>query len=319
MKLSIIIPVYNAEKYLEECISSVISQSFGDFELLLINDGSTDNSDEICLKFALQDHRVKVFNQTNKGVSSARNIGLFHAKGEWVTFIDSDDYISEDYFSDFVKKESEKFDWLFMDIKRITSAKNPHHLHFDEFRLERKDFIKRFTLYPHFPGPCAKFYKLSIIRDNQIEFDKRLSFGEDALFNLQYLFKCSSMAGLKHGNYFYRAVEGGLSTKIATTKKDQYLYDEILRVLREENVDDDTISSYIKFPLERLFFTTLETEKNYRKKRELFKKMIEDCREELIEFTRNKTPYMSLLCLLVKFRQLNLLIVSSYFRRIIRA
>src|SRR5690606_27273688 len=97
-KVSVIIPVYNAEKYLRECIDSVLAQTFDDFELLLINDGSTDGSGKICDEYAQKDARVKVFHKENGGVSSARNLGLDNAKGEWITFIDSDDWIGENYF-----------------------------------------------------------------------------------------------------------------------------------------------------------------------------------------------------------------------------
>ncbi|MDH8700772.1 glycosyltransferase involved in cell wall biosynthesis [Dysgonomonadaceae bacterium PH5-43] len=95
-KISVIIPVYNVEKYLDKCIQSVLNQTFADFELLLINDGSKDGSGAICDKYAQEDSRVKVFHKENGGVSAARNLGLDNAKGEWVCFVDSDDFILED-------------------------------------------------------------------------------------------------------------------------------------------------------------------------------------------------------------------------------
>lgn len=91
--ISIIVPVYNSEKTLNRCIDSILSQTFHDWELLLIDDGSTDCSGEICDEYAIKDKRVKVFHKGNGGVSSARNVGLNNAKGEWITFIDSDDEI----------------------------------------------------------------------------------------------------------------------------------------------------------------------------------------------------------------------------------
>lgn len=91
--ISIIVPVYNVEKYLEECVESVLSQTFTDYELLLIDDGSTDSSGIICDGYATQDSRIRVFHKSNGGVSSARNLGLDNALGEWVCFIDSDDEI----------------------------------------------------------------------------------------------------------------------------------------------------------------------------------------------------------------------------------
>ena len=98
MKISIIIPVYNVEKYISECIESILKQTYNNFELLLINDGSTDTSGNICDKYAELDKRIRVFHKKNEGVGIARNLGIEHARGEWICFIDSDDWISSDYF-----------------------------------------------------------------------------------------------------------------------------------------------------------------------------------------------------------------------------
>ena len=91
--ISVIVPIYNAEKHLQSCIDSILAQTFTDFELLLINDGSKDNSGSICDEYVIKDNRVRVFHKENGGVSSARNLGLDNAIGEWVTFVDSDDWI----------------------------------------------------------------------------------------------------------------------------------------------------------------------------------------------------------------------------------
>ncbi len=98
-QISIIVPVYNIEKYFHRCVDSILSQTFTDFELLLINDGSNDNSGAICDEYAAKDARIRVFHKENGGVSSARNLGLDNAKGEWITFVDSDDYVKPDYLS----------------------------------------------------------------------------------------------------------------------------------------------------------------------------------------------------------------------------
>lgn len=95
IKISIIVPVYNTEKYLHKCVDSILAQTFPDFEILLVNDGSTDSSRQICESYANKDSRIKVFNKENEGVSSARNVGIENAKGEWITFVDSDDWINE--------------------------------------------------------------------------------------------------------------------------------------------------------------------------------------------------------------------------------
>ena len=100
-KISVIVPVYNAEQYLPHCIDSILAQTFTDFELLLIDDGSKDNSSKICDEYEEKDKRVKVFHKKNGGVSSARNLGLDKAHGEWICFCDSDDCLKSNYLSTF--------------------------------------------------------------------------------------------------------------------------------------------------------------------------------------------------------------------------
>lgn len=100
-KISVIVPVYNAEKYLQCCVDSILAQTFTDFELLLIDDGSRDRSGEICDEYARKDVRVKVFHKENGGASAARNLGLDHANGYYVAFVDSDDYLSAEYLHSF--------------------------------------------------------------------------------------------------------------------------------------------------------------------------------------------------------------------------
>ncbi|MEG1313359.1 MAG: glycosyltransferase, partial [Bacilli bacterium] len=97
-KLSIIVPVYNVDKYINKCIESILAQTFTDFELLLVNDGSLDSSGSICDEYEKKDSRIKVFHKENGGVSSARNLGLENARGEWIAFVDGDDWISPEMY-----------------------------------------------------------------------------------------------------------------------------------------------------------------------------------------------------------------------------
>ena len=93
--ISVIVPIYNVEKYLEKCIESILAQTYTDYELILVNDGSTDGCYEICQKFSKRDVRIKLINKPNGGLSSARNVGIDNSKGDYITFVDSDDYISK--------------------------------------------------------------------------------------------------------------------------------------------------------------------------------------------------------------------------------
>ena len=110
--ISIIIPIYNAEDTLNRCICSILNQTFYDWELLLIDDGSTDLSGELCDEYASKDQRIKVFHKKNGGVSSARNVGLDYAKGEWITFCDSDDFVCPNWLKNYTDNISDGIDLI---------------------------------------------------------------------------------------------------------------------------------------------------------------------------------------------------------------
>ena len=111
-EISVIVPVYKVEEYLPQCIDSILAQTFTDFELLLVDDGSPDRCGEICEEYAGKDTRIRVFHQQNSGVSAARNIGLQHAKGTYIVFVDSDDWVSTDYLLHFLQKTQPELIWI---------------------------------------------------------------------------------------------------------------------------------------------------------------------------------------------------------------
>lgn len=211
-KISIIIPVYNAEKYLRQCLDSVLAQTYSDFEVLLINDGSKDNSGKICDEYAAKDTRFTVFHKENGGVSSARNLGLENAQGEWVTFVDSDDYIADEFLEVFINY-NDQVDFKLMGVKKKNKKQETDHFCFansEVFLLA--EFLSKYSLYQYFAGPWAKFFKAKIIRENKLRFDEALFWGEDALFNIQYLRSCTQIATIRKELYFYREVDTGLAS-----------------------------------------------------------------------------------------------------------
>ena len=139
--ISVIVPVYNTEKYLDECIQSILNQSFTNFELLLIDDGSTDRSGAICDQYAAKDERVRVFHKENGGVSSARNVGLDEAKGEWIAFVDSDDYLLSNALDLITDLENE--DFVICSYQRFIENQNPLSVIYESCRLNTQS-LKRF-------------------------------------------------------------------------------------------------------------------------------------------------------------------------------
>ena len=140
MLVSVIVPVYKAEKWLHRCVDSILAQTMEDFEVLLIDDGSPDRSGEICDEYAAKDSRVWVFHKENGGVSSARNLGLDNAQGEWISFIDSDDWVEVDYLAGLT--ENLDADMISESINIIGSfVEKPEEVKYD--RSSIKDFIEK--------------------------------------------------------------------------------------------------------------------------------------------------------------------------------
>lgn len=195
---SIIIPVYNSEKYLVKCLDSVTEQTFADFEVLLINDGSTDSSGKICDEYAAKDSRFKVFHKENGGVSSARNLGIEVAKGEWIWFVDADDYIRQDAIET-ISKELKKSDIdgvLFGYQKKIDNKLVVYDFpEKGEVKfLGKTEVLKSLyqsVYYPYQGYVWSKIFKSEIINQHKLRFDENIYFNEDRLFCFAYFVGCN--------------------------------------------------------------------------------------------------------------------------------
>ena len=192
--ISIIIPVYNTEKYLSLCIESILSQSFGDFELLLVDDGSIDNSGKICDEYAEKDSRIRVFHKENGGVSSARNLGLDNAKGEWVYFVDSDDELLPGGLQILANGINSDCDIVLGGYNKYNDAGelvNTFH------EGERLIFSKEKSLstiyqfhsdnYPYLGYMWLRLFRRDIIQEKSIRFDSDITIKEDTLFSVKYI------------------------------------------------------------------------------------------------------------------------------------
>ena len=236
-KVSIIVPVYNAENYIEKCIKSILDQSYDFFELILVNDGSSDGSGSICEQLAKSDNRISYHIKNNGGASSARNYALRFAKGEFVTFVDADDYISKDYLNELIKAQKEKdADWTACSYKNINNAKTAYRCNVTEWdkdiylsgpeirqRLAAKVLActsgKR-TL----ASPTCKLYRCSIIVDNDLRFDERLMTCEDQMFNLSYVKHIKSFKYVHKYLYYRNVNDGSLFTGFRPQMPDEYTY-----------------------------------------------------------------------------------------------
>ena len=247
--ISIVVPVYNAESALRQCVDSILKQDFEDYELLLIDDGSKDSSPAICDGYAAKDGRVKVFHKPNGGVSSARNFGLDIALGEWITFIDADDYITEGYFDgvaehdeDFLIKEYKKFD----NSGVVACRGIDSMLGIPVF----SDIISQYVTDSLLRCPWAKFYKRSLIGDLRFLTDMKI--GEDAWFVFNYLAKCKSFSVLPNGEYMVRLAEEPDEVKYAipvdyAVQSLNYLRDAYDGLVKTHHINKGIFLSYIGY------------------------------------------------------------------------
>ncbi|MBT8812006.1 glycosyltransferase family 2 protein [Lactobacillus delbrueckii subsp. bulgaricus] len=224
--VSIIIPVYNCENYIEGCLDSVSHQSYHNLEIIVVNDGSTDNSGKIVKRLVSSDSRIKYFEQANKGVSSARNFGLKQAMGKYCCFVDSDDKIDRDYVSTMIE--------FISDSDLVAFYQNSEYKKLSYEVLEKEQTINLVLDNQQVSGvPWNKMYKMSIIRDNRLEFDKDISMCEDLLFNIEYISFIRTSKVITSSSkrlYFYNERTGS-----ALRKKDERIingalkaYDKIL-------------------------------------------------------------------------------------------
>lgn len=268
--ISIIIPVYNTEQYLRRCINSILDSSCGDFEIILVNDGSTDNSPAICEEYSRQDSRIKVIHQENRGVSSARNHGLDHCQGEWVVFVDSDDFISRDFLNLITRETYQNQDLLLFDFAKFiaghVSADYPvHTVSFsgdNMLQLIRRILVPR-PLYADgsadFRSPCARAYKKSIIDRYSIRFSPSLTVGEDLLFNMEYQLRARSCIYTSVPVYFYDIHEGSATHgfRSGLLKNHAWLQRQLKKLLEQCRMLPVLENEYYSYCLENLTYVLI--------------------------------------------------------------
>lgn len=195
-KYSVIIPVYNAEKTLCRCVDSLLEEQYSNAEIIIVNDGSTDKSGEICQAYAAKEKSIRYVAKENGGVSTARNAGLDAATGKYVLFVDSDDYVSPDYFSMIDRVCNETPGDLIQFSYRYDNGKQYHNTSFSPVNIQtRRLLMPRIVdaiCRKKINGPVAKLYKREIIEQHRLRFPVGVSVGEDRIFNIVYTFYIQS-------------------------------------------------------------------------------------------------------------------------------
>lgn len=229
LKVSIIVPIYNVEKYLRQCVDSLLNQTLREIEVILVDDGSPDGCPSICEEYKKKDARVKVVHKQNGGLSDARNAGMKLVEGEYVAFIDSDDYVDLHMFEKlYAEANKRNLDVCYCDYNfDYDGTTRPANKQKEDLFVDGKDETKAFLLdmvgpLPSYPSDVKYLvsvwhgiYKTSIIRDNHIIYEsERLYPSEDLLFHIDFLSRCERVGYLKDAMYYWRFNPTSLSRKI---------------------------------------------------------------------------------------------------------
>lgn len=206
-KVSIIVPVYKAEKYLHKCVNSIIKQTYRDWELLLIDDGSPDSSGTICDEFANLDSRIRVYHKCNGGVSSARNVGISIASGEFLTFLDSDDWLDLETL-DKCSPYFQEYDVIRFGIINYFSSTCWIDQNID-VSLSKISFLNRIVARDVMLGVCSGIFRKSLFDDYNIYFDESISMGEDWQVLIKTVLHSKSIKLLPYNLYFYNRQNEG--------------------------------------------------------------------------------------------------------------
>lgn len=290
IKVSVIIPVYNGEKYLAECIESLLNQTLKECEFIFVNDGSTDQSKAIIESYKKEDHRVILINQENQGVSVARNAGLKIASGEYVGFVDADDYVNSDLYETM-------YHHIIQDDCDVVITNLGSEMEGQTYTLDypfppntvlNKNFIKNEILpyllkKDNLNSVVNKLYKNRMIKKNNLKFPEGIALGEDGLFNICYFLHADKIMYIPYSGYHYREVAGSATRSIS--KKDYFqgaleAYWQEIPEINDEIIDRQKIIKYKSIKLIHTIlglihiYLTPTSEVSFQERYDYVKKMI---------------------------------------------
>lgn len=289
-EISIIVPIYNAENYLSECINSILEQSYTNFELILVDDGSTDKSIEICKEFNNKDKRIKYIRKENGGVSSARNVGIRNSSGKYIAFVDSDDYIEKDFLKNLINYDG--YDLIIGGYKEFYNHKKGVFIENEKIitlKNNAKDidnlvYQNKVNILLYFPW--NKLYKRSIIVNNNLYFNENLISSEDTIFTIDYLLFSDRIILIPYNNYIYRFFYNIKSKRqISYEKMDVHiniLQNSLMSLESKFNCKLNRIRSMIIYSFAGLFKTYLK-ELDYSSYKSTIKKISKEKRSLILK------------------------------------
>ena len=218
--ISVIIPVYNTEAYLQKCVASVIQQTYRNLEVILVDDGSKKPAHDLCDELAKTDNRIKVIHKKNGGLSSSRNVGIDVSTGDYVSFLDSDDYLAEDFYESLMKSSPSKNTIACSHIVRVdeygmlTHRNDPH---VEGGQISMKEYVRELLLHIGDVSTCSKLFSKSLIGNTR--FDEGI-LNEDLLFMIEMATKAVTLSFTGKIGYYYLVRSGSISTKYGKAIED---------------------------------------------------------------------------------------------------
>lgn len=256
-KISVILPIYNVEKYLKDAIDSVINQTYTNLEIILVDDGSPDNSGKICDEYAEKDRRIRVIHKENGGVSSARNAGINAATGDWLYFMDPDDWVELNMLEEALNKAKEtKSDLCIWDFETVSESQRTRYdaIKSDRGFFENNNEIENMILFNCSSGSVCNFITKADIIKGKIYFDEFLAYQEDEVFKLKLYPYIKAYCYLPKVFYHYRMSEGSVchsinEKQLIAKRKEAYNYSlkVISSGLYNENAQIVVNSKYLEF------------------------------------------------------------------------
>lgn len=242
--ISVIIPVYNVEPYIRQCLDSIVNQTYRNLEIIVIDDGSPDHCGEICDEYAAKDSRMIVIHKENGGLSAARNDGIMRATGEWLTFVDSDDWCELSYYEQFIKAIGNTNPDVFQacaSIWEYPQSKKIEYSFSNAYQVSDRESIEKLMINILGIGlPWDKLYRTAFVKNSGILFDTSIKAFEDHLFNFQLFNQVKSAGGAVFAGYHYRQITMSISRGF-NPNKPQINYDYITKLhhfIDEQNLPE---------------------------------------------------------------------------------
>ncbi len=328
MNLSVVVPVYNAEKYLAECVDSLVNQIQKPYEVLLIDDGSTDSSLKLCLEYEKRFDFIRVYHKNNQGLGLTRNYGMDRATGDYILFIDADDYFDNDFILEMTNKlKVTYYDAIKTCYKKVDDNRSITYVNrIENETVYRNDEIKSIFL-PQMIGSspethdtipmssCATVYSLKILRKNNIRFySEREWISEDILFNIDYYSKCACVLATDYIGYNYRYNNNSLTTSYL---KNRFVMSRCLVQKEAQILQELGIYDTCKFRLSKQFFIytrmSIEQLKKVSDKNKIINEIKSICNDSYLKLCISEYPISKLelkqrlFLLLLKHEQVHLL------------